>query len=1683
MRYQEVLRISMVFVVGVLFLSSCGKPDLGEFQDNDTYEYKLFDLLGDKVTDPATYKKYHALHDALHLQDPTQIDPDSTWLAKQCDKTQARLDQCIVNDLLSDAIDAHYVEDIKVMAGQYVTVDSTLAGIPNQYPLQNIVQLLRHLIYRINNQDTLDNDVFDTETNQRTSPALSYAAEFFGFLDNVNQQNLKLGTDLVAIMDGMSRFRVDNLKDDSLMRKEVEFSNIDMDSSNLDDTNCQNYRNELAKTTPDQEKKEAYRELCKLDIEHYIERARLLGLDATPCRYYYSYIYNNSGACDLVRESVSKHVREHVLAHHKSLTYGQTSIGKSNLRADYPMCLNSSGVLITKSEDMTGCVTNLGLGNAVQGNQSLLMALFALVKDSGFNSSLYELIRQLGVFLSGSVPNQPDAKIADVAVALIKNIQSYFTTGGANATGIYNTDDDVMYSSTELRNTLRELQPGLARMMLRSDREPASLIYEVSDKKKLYVFDEFIKGLKSIRWNPNDARIEESLDDLIRYDQYGRDRTTDANAHNTSQLESLFFLTSVAANYGWTDACKDTINGETTPPGGNTSCAYMASSGNNWGHGHGLARQGRANANFNSSPTRSAGSTMNDALYAMGTNKILTILTQYEITFNSSDQEHLFRSLYPFKIAPDTTHGIPGKDDNRFYFDQNYPISFFVTGAVGAPGSPTGGVAPKDSGGNFILNGYMPFNPLGDNNDNIALTTSVALWHVCWNGYGPYYYDPAKVSGSSETVNLYGKTWNIIKRANGKIYALVYKAANGNWEYLYPPNNWDFVNPPNPATSDEPLYPMAFYVGHIADSVTLTAQATVNITIDNHTYPVTFAAGAWNRDSVITALKAQINTPFTVIPFGENKFRIAGNPQPTVSSKIIRIENVSGPNAVELLFGGNESSIVREQWRAEFWNSVNYSDYYMGWYVDGLDLFRPNHYSTITRNDAGDIELVDLHVSDPEGEPSGVLTEELISDADPIRACGSQEEAFFRNYQWFFNERKHLLIMPQRIFALGLENGIIYVYQESNGFYGFANARPFKGNQVWAKAGTTGRSTVPGDHRMGVVADFSGIATALGQTPAAVYNSTLGGGPGFSSVLAHNLASLARLAFPTVIDGSTYTDENGDTHTEPLVPSYAFTVGDNTWNKRNAVMPILMAMFNALRANTDYQRSNTTGLVPFYDSMTILLKPVAYYQKGSGNVPNNTWKYRVLGDANDAYFLKAGGEFYKSGSTYGKPDIWYGSDVERNYFQPAAVNTLFSMLIDSNRYTTSEKPDKKIMDGILPLLVAENPDTHERPRVATQAFNLLMSIGKDTVEFNDPAGTNYDVSTQEFDKNWQSWGARRKLFYALEQTALLSKSTRGRFTQINEPTLTERLPDWMFTSGVGGSDYVIPNDMRQEEIYGNIGQNILVGSNGTDIAAGALGYHMGLAYMPTDWEQNPDKLTLFRKYLEMASEVLKPKPSACDVPNPDPKVCFSVVENLINVMDKFFNKVTPTNDQIKGLVHTLGIMATTYDSTNKVWNVPTGSWTTDGKIVFDDPARYWENQNWVDDLYRITAQYQPIQNLITLALDAGVELSFDERNGTKTIFNTSNYIYDSSVFLSALLKTRGLMEYVLNVVDTTDTFSEIFSELYGFLNEHLLRCFQCKLWDDVAVLMAGEVQVLTRNNTPTAKRDQFQDLGFQYNGP
>jgi hypothetical protein len=284
---------------------------------------------------------------------------------------------------------------------------------------------------------------------------------------------------------------------------------------------------------------------------------------------------------------------------------------------------------------------------------------------------------------------------------------------------------------------------------MRSDR-PHSLITG-KDGNNVYLLRQFTRNLKATGFDPETADIETSVQNLMKYDALGRDRTVaGSGAYPVSHLESLLFLTHVTSNLGWTDrnaVSSDEVT-QTTDP--------------RYDHGHG---------------TYTGRLSLNDSLFSMKTHKSMNSLGIFEISLNTTDGNDISRSRSAFTIS--------NRQNYKFFFNQNYDVlNCLGPPSVGDLGAPTGG---NPDGAVPAMNGFKAYSPDGLGETQLAAWTLGLVVRACFNGEGPFYYaDP-----SAESFMIGTKTWYKYTRPNGKVYAYVNKDDSANWEYFYPADTDD----------------------------------------------------------------------------------------------------------------------------------------------------------------------------------------------------------------------------------------------------------------------------------------------------------------------------------------------------------------------------------------------------------------------------------------------------------------------------------------------------------------------------------------------------------------------------------------------------------------------------------------------------------------------------------------------------------------------------------------------------------------------------------------------------------------------------------------------------------------------------------------------------------------------------
>ncbi|MCP4133477.1 MAG: hypothetical protein GY754_21085 [bacterium] len=1204
-------------------------------------------------------------------------------------------------------------------------------------------------------------------------------------------------------------------------------------------------------------------------------------------------------------------------------------LGKLLIQSDYPMWIEIDGggdfVRLLEPGEIDTANTNhvnLGIGNMVKGLHSILVATSEIVKNEEAKNALHGIIGDLGKIFD---PTDPDN--AGVFKDLICNLEDHFTEGGSvyESDSRYSENSTDIYSSAELGATLREFLPGFLQLIARSDRPHA--IIDAGAGDPVYPMDLFVKYLKAIGFNPDTAHIEESIYDLMKVDQWGRDRTAAASSYAeswptptseawpSSYLETIVFLTHVSANQGWYD-------------GGDTN-EVSTDSNPNYHHGHG---------------DPSGFLSLNDGLFSIKTHKEMG-MALYGLSFNSFSGHHIYRSRKEFfrnqvngfgDVEDDDTNPANDGDgddiDYRFFYDQNYPMMNCMAGpCAGDAGTPTGGNATPTKGGQGN-NTYRPYDPIGRDELQLTSWTLGVVVRACMNGEGPYYYEDP----DAETVSLDGKTYYKYMRPNGKVYALVNKDDENDRGYVYPTEEGD---------------------------------------------------GEDDTDS--SALANEYN----------------GKPQ--------------------------RFNRYRSTWQ---------SDYYMSHYTQTkIFAFSAVQKFLIPDNSSGNLAVSE--VTDSNGAANRLTYNELVVENNPIRACASPEEAFYRNFQWTMTEKKMVIIMPLYIkmqitddmvadilgfklpFSLNLgvmDIGVVYQVFETNGFAGLGGLRKFGENHVWAKTGESGTSDIPGDYRLEVVSHTDGLyyeslldpdksSTITGDlvNDAKIYDEILDCGQGNPSIVSHCLPGLYRLGFPR----SPNVKRVNDTITDRIVGSRELVVGSTTWNNRNAVLPIMISLVSGLHEYTGTGKLNR-GIASFSDGLSSLIKPIAYYQRDSGTYPRNTLKTRVygsnLGEHSGDPALMSAAEFYSETPS----DLdWYGSEDEMRHYQPAELRTPVNLLIDSDPFTGDLT---KRCDGVLSLLTKYNVnnfesgnhgDSEPSTRVLTNLFKVLMA----------------DTSKNIY----------------LEQLLGGFKFTKGELTSIYETNYKDMdFPGWMFATASGTPDaygnYSEFTGVRKADIVMDGALDAMVGHDRIDDDNPG----MGLAAYPDDKTDEVDWAD-FNDLIGMMGDLLNTEKGA-----------YPITENLINMMDAVLVNNSFSEEELAGLLYTLGKLMAYYDGTQ---------WVYQGQE--EDEAN---SIAAFDFLYRLQ---QHLPQIHDIAKD-----------------DTGDNYYFLAQLMGDMTDDDGLVTFIAdNAAIPSYGWEEIIDEIYIFLGEEHVTGDDASLWSSLEGLMGDMFNVIHVENSTADYDAIFDKWGFQVN--
>ena len=656
---------------------------------------------------------------------------------------------------------------------------------------------------------------------------------------------------------------------------------------------------------------------------------------------------------------------------------------------------------------------------------------------------------------------------------------------------------------------------------------------------------------------------------------------------------------------------------------------------------------------------------------------------------------------------------------------------------------------------------------------------------------------------------------------------------------------------------------------------------------------------------------------------------------------------------------------------------------------------------------------------------------ELIPENEPRRACASPLEAFHRNWLYYSTEKKIVVILPFYLSldlnTLGLGEGSVplgalYLTVEVNGFRGFAEARKFKNNHVWAKKGDTGDSTIPGDYRIEMAANLITNTIDLGLiggiTEQIVYDSVLDIGQLVPAVIGKNSYTVSRLAFPR-----SPVADRGNNITDRDLGSLDFEVSDSVWEHRNNFLPLFISLLAAMYDNSpvypNYNNpANPTdikgGYMMLLEALMPLIKPLVYFQKTEGTLPYNCWKPRVYGDTLSNYGDHLGNAFLQSSADmYDRNNPlthWNGNEEERIFYLPTPTKTLLGVLIDSDINDVNSR-----MDGLLPTLLSKT-------KVVSSALRMLMSDVNDTDE----------------------------LYQGLEQIVTSLKSTKSEMTRILEgeaeygPGGSNKryiYPDWFFVEGDPFSKDVYGvyqefQGARAEDLIFDRAVDALVGQDKINEAND--GY--GIANYPDDKPtlNDPEWKDFEDGYDDLVNLIHKDSP-------------YSLTESIINITESFFGSgYIYSDEQIKGLLYGAGKLFTYYDREKERW--------------------IHQGETGFDDIYRILVQSLP---------DLHEELKDEPRetNGNVT-YDTSNYT-DILTITTGILEQDGMLDYIIDTVSIEAPWELVFGDLDTFLQQDFI-INKDPLWSTVAELLL-DMSLAIDNSQEIELESIYQQYGFQLN--
>lgn len=1185
-------------------------------------------------------------------------------------------------------------------------------------------------------------------------------------------------------------------------------------------------------------------------------------------------------------------------------------------------------LLMIANEDMED---DIALGNAVSGIDALLSGVNDIATgDAEARELLYDVIRSGGDIFTATAGGK---NFATILKELMENLEEYATVGGGQFSNTnYNNDTSTYYVSTELRNGVKAMWPALAKLFIRAvpswvtGKEDHSPIYDPDEgRSALEILAQNLYALKkNCDIDFSTYSVEDSLKRMVEYNAFGEKRSE--ASYQVSYLDHLLFMLAVSNDFGYltrkasssnepyANDSNDDPNGQKcrlhgTPVDG---CITVNDSLYSMTSGAILAESSLGSIGYFGSYNLALDLRVNDYTWPQKTVGGIAQVTVY----NKGQGNYLYRSSTPFTSSQANNY--------KFYMGYDFPTLTLLSGAsVGDVGIPNGGktgITPTSNettvGGNNDYRTYYPYvgNGLGELNTGRWVMGWIA--RACWEGEGPYYYDPEKAGKTAPTVDIDGTTYKVYYRPDGRIYAL--KNTNTG-AFFYPVDGGNDV-----AETDSEYAPL---------------------TLGSYQLRENRYKWKWHTDYYL--MKADYVCYDDDANHGGPRYYSPANVVGTTGINKYKMYSLNGTTG-------------------------------QGEYGDDLDASTTN---------AGALWFW-----------------EKIDEADANRACASQEEAMYRNFQWLILEKKFVFIMPMRSYlgllasACGADfninmDALVYAIIEGNGIAGVANAK--KGSQLgyWSLSGSEGTALGHAQPTSGAnYGDSHSLADGrvwiLVKEDASwdnqtviiwpmtegdyvdinkVWNTVLASGNVLPNAVGANIAPIARMAFLQ----------------SDLVASNSSDIGNTSssvWQNRNKLLPIVVALAGDLHGKSYYEPPasgnwyNFAGnhrypLKHMRELLAMMVSPMTRYYKTPYTGASKGWWVPQIKDPHGqgtfAFFTP-------------KP-----IDGAVNFYPSDSLKSMGGLLVESSAAAA---------DGLIPALASTG--------TTSKLLALLQRLGASGGVYNDVDKTSSD---------YNQWGARRKVFYGLEQIITNIKASKSTELDRDYFGTASLYPDWMFTV---------------DESRGDINlDTVLDEAIGTDALAKGLAVFVDYrdpshaSYKNWDW-------TNFNRMIAALGELSSANGTTAGK--------YSITEELVSVTDKLLTSFKATPAHLKALRHTLGIVVTEDANQDSTWEYP-------------------------DDLSDVLFEELPY----ILEANAGHNRAFLD-------------------FASLFLVEGGFAEYVVDVMNSSYSFSEIIPDLYRFLGDELVANPNSPLWRDLADLLLDVTNVLGLPE-PAWFDEVFQDNGPDFN--